>query len=209
MKYLIIIFMFPVLLSAQANAYKAVTNFQNFKPAPFKYTVCPWQSFRLQPNLSYQIDLVGDSIALRVLQQDDHLFVEALEYAYRCYPLNFYNVELIRRWSSSPGKYKIHVPGLVPPYNKYYEIILPGGSIDITKQGYAGWFYQAHNSGIAVAVKELGKNEFQVSAAIFLRQIVYGAEYDEEPMPEIESLTKKERRKQLRQQRKALKMLYP
>lgn len=174
------IFLFPLCLQAQ-TAYHALIGFKNFKPQPFQYEygLCPWQSFRYIGTYTYQLDLVCDSVAMHVLQQDDHLFEEALKHIYNAYPLNIYNVELIRRWDSSPGKYKIHIPGLLQPMNKYYKIIRPGGAFSITKQGYDGWYYQAHQSGIAIAVKELGDNEFQVSACIFLEAIVPQLSADE------------------------------
>lgn len=171
--YVIILLFIPMLSSAQSKAYDAVIGFRNFKPEPFQYeyTLCPWQSFRFIPYLSYQIDLICDSVSLQVLQQDDHLFVEALEYVYRCYPLNIYNNELIRRWDSSPGRYKIHIPGLLAPRNKYYQMAYVSDALNITRQGYGGWIYQTHRSGIGYAVKELGPNQFQVSAAMFLRAV--------------------------------------
>lgn len=174
MRYLIIIFLFPILLFGQSKAYEAITEFKNelVDPFEYEYTLCPWQSWRFIGYYTYQIDLVCDSTALHVLQQDDHLFAEALNYIYRAYPMNLYNVELIRRWDSSPGKYRIHIPGLLAPYNHYYDRVRPADAMDITKQGYGGWYYMNHRSGIGIAVKELGDNQFQVSAAMFLKAII-------------------------------------
>jgi hypothetical protein len=168
--FLVLLSLLPTLCTAQ---YEELFKFNNFEPKFFEYeySLCPWQSFRLLPNFSFQIDLICDSIAKNVLQADDHLFVDALEYVFRSHPLNMYNVELIRRWDNAPGQYRIHVPGLVAPYNKYFRIERPSIALDITKQGYAGWNYMVHNSGIGIGIKKLSDNTYQVSGALFLRAV--------------------------------------
>ena len=102
---------------------------------------------------------------LAVLQQDDHLFAEALHHIYTAYPTSIYNSELIRRWDKSPRRYKIHIPTI----GEAATLTPPGGALDITKNGLGGWYYMAHRSGIGIAVKELNGNLFQVSAAMFLK----------------------------------------
>lgn len=160
----------------QSNAYEALVGFKGntYQPFAYEYQVCPWQSFRLITNFTFQIDLICDTVALHVLQQEPDLFMTALEQIYRADPLGWEHIELIKRWSTSPGKYKIHIPGLAGPYEKYWRKVRPTDKdvLDITKQGYVGWYYKPHPAGFGLAVKMLGPNQFQVSAAMFLKQVI-------------------------------------
>lgn len=175
-RHLIIIFLFPVLLSAQANAYEALIGFKEntYQPFAYEYGLCPWQSFRLITNFTFQIDLVCNTQALHVLQAEPDLIMRALEEVYRADPLGWEHIELIKRWSTSPGKYKIHIPGLTGPYEKLWRKIRPSDKdvLDITKQGYDGWYYKPHPAGFGLAVKKLGEDEWQVSGAMFLKQVI-------------------------------------
>lgn len=164
-KYLLVLL--PYLCNAQPTAYHALIGFKNIKTEPFnnEFTVCPWQSFRFVGYYSYQIDIVCDSVELSVLQQDDHLFADALNHIRTAYPTSIYNSELFRRWDRSPRRYKIHIPTIGGPAT----LTQPNGAIDITKNGTGGWYYMAHRSGIGIAVKKLKENLFQVSAAMFLK----------------------------------------
>jgi hypothetical protein len=173
---IIILLLIPYTLPAQANAYEALIGFKEktYQPFAYEYSLCPWQSFRLITNYTFQIDLICDTEALNVLQQEPDLFVRALEEVYRSHPQGWEHIELIKRWETSPGKYKIHVPGLVAPYEKYFRKMRPTDPdvLDITKQGYAGWYYKPHSCGFGLAVKKLGEDEWQVSGAMFLRAII-------------------------------------
>jgi hypothetical protein len=124
------------------------------------------------------------------LQQEPDLFVRALEEVYRSHPQGWEHIELIKRWETSPGKYKIHVPGLVAPYEKYFRKMRPTDPdvLDITKQGYAGWYYKPHSCGFGLAVKKLGPDEWQVSGAMFLRAIIPDSEMIAKIMKELESM---------------------
>lgn len=162
-----------MLSSAQSNAYEALIGFDkyNYKPFEYEYTLCPWQSFRLVPFLSMQIDLVVDDVALSVIQKEPWLLAEAILFKYNNDKFGFDQIEIIRRFSDNPGSYRIHHPGLSHPIWKYYAQAWVGDALNITRQGYGGWYYQAHGNNTAIAVKKLGENKWQVSCAMFLRSI--------------------------------------
>jgi len=152
------------------QAYQELVKFRDgwiYEPE-FDYTVCPWQTFRLQPYLSLQIDLVADQQALEVLQVEPWLFMIDLLDIYHGHPFSFDRLELIRRWSEAPKKYTVHIPGLPVPYDEYFRLVSPSKALDITKNGTGGWYYENSGGKLALAIKQLGPASYQISAALFM-----------------------------------------
>lgn len=181
---IIILLLIPCTLPAQANAYEALIGFEkyNYKPFEYEYQLCPWQSFRLLPYLSMQIDIVVDDVALSVIQKEPWLLSEAVLFKYNNDKMGYDMIEIIRRFSDNPGSYKIHHPGLSHPIWKYYSQAYVGDALNITRQGYAGWYYQARGNNTAIGVKKLDENKWQVSCAMFLRGQIPGLQNSQDSL---------------------------
>lgn len=167
---LIILLLILPLNTLAGQAYQELIKFRDgwiYEPE-FDYTVCPWQSFRLQPYLSLQLDLICNQQALRVLQVEPWLFMIDLLDIYHGYPFSFDRLQLIQRWSDAPKKYTVHIPGLPTPYDQYFNIVQASKALDITKNGLNGWYYENSNGKLALAVKSISPGVYQVSAALFL-----------------------------------------
>ncbi len=129
---------------------------------PISEVPCPWQSWRILPYQSMQIDVLVDSIELRVLQSDNWIFADALESIWLQQP--FDRIHLVRRGN----RVMIRIPGQTTPYVIKYIRIDPEDALWPTPNPLFGWEYRITAGGMAIAVKVLGNGEYQVSSAIFM-----------------------------------------
>ena len=70
MKTLILILVTSFAALGQSNQVLDAFDYENYDSPGYDINICPWQSWRLLPYLSMQIDVVVDQEALGVLQQD-------------------------------------------------------------------------------------------------------------------------------------------
>jgi len=150
------------------NEFKAASFYEPFNYSP---NPCPWQSWRLISYVSISIDLIATDEAMNVLAQEPWLFAEDLLDVYHGYPFGFERLELISRWSNSPAKYRVQIPGLIAPYERYWRTVDPNEALDLSKNPYFGWEYDILPGDVAVAIKQLPSGEWQVSGAIFLHAV--------------------------------------
>lgn len=173
MRYLIFILLIKCSsqVIAQNSAALELQKFQSFyDPYDYEYPTFPWQSFRLVPYLSFQIDMIANDEELKVLQEEPYLFSEALLDIYNGYPLGFERIELIKRWSNKPRKYQVHIPGLVGSYQKQFRTIYPADALDFEKNGMWGYYFKVINN-TAIGMKKLDSGEWLVSAVMFLKGV--------------------------------------
>jgi hypothetical protein len=165
---IIVVLLFPLMAFGQMAEWKKA---EFYDPFDYNPVPCPWQSWRLIPNVSISIDLIADSTARAVLMQEPWLFAEDLLDVYHGYPFGFERLELISRWSSSPGKYRVQIPGLIAPYERYWLAVNPNEALDLSKNPYFGWTYTILPGNIALAEKKLPDGTYHISSAMFLRAV--------------------------------------
>ena len=147
-------------------------DYRNYESPGYDINICPWQSWRLLPYLSMQIDVVVDDTALEVLQKDKWVLVQAIYDFYYGGIGKIDATELSRRFAGTK-RVKFHTPGLTWPYHLKWELApVPGyATYDDMNNPQWGWERRVMNDNTSMAVKTLPNGEHQVSIALFMRPI--------------------------------------
>lgn len=141
-----------------------------FQYQPFNGTPFPWQSFRLIPFLSFQVDFICDSLELDLLTKEPWLLERELLSTFHGWPFGGSKGELIQRYYNKPGSYKVHIPGLTVPYDRQFIPRRPDlFSVDFSKNGLNGCYFRVVGENLLVGVLDLGSGKFQVSSCMILQ----------------------------------------
>ena len=122
--------------------------------------LCPWQSWRLQPYFSYQVDVIlspdeFDAFEPRLLDEDLMYFIhggnrDALNITERGYFA------------------QIHRPGFIGKLMRDYRFVNPEHALYYKGTSLNGWHIRILKNGMAIAARDLPNNRIHVSMARFI-----------------------------------------
>ncbi len=122
--------------------------------------LCPWQSWRLQPYFSYQVDVIlspdeFDAFEPRLLDED---------LMYYIYGGNRDALNITERGYFA----QIHRPGFIGKLMRDYRFVNPEHALYYKGTPLNGWHIRTLKNGMAIAARDLPNNRIHVSMARFL-----------------------------------------
>lgn len=122
--------------------------------------LCPWQSWRLQPYFSFQVDVIlspdeFDAFEPRLLDED---------LMYYIYGGNRDALNITERGYFA----QIHRPGFIGKLMRDYRFVNPEHALYYKGTPLNGWHIRILKNGMAIAAKDISNNRIHVSMARFL-----------------------------------------
>lgn len=162
---ILILLLFPIFLSAQTTAEEFISRidkqeYKNDLVLDEVGAICPWQSWRLQPYFSYQVDVIlspdeFDAFEPRLLDED---------LIYYIYGGNRDALNITERGYFA----QIHRPGFIGKLMRDYRFVNPEHALYYKGSPLNGWHIRILKNGMAIAARDLPNNRIHVSMARFL-----------------------------------------